>query len=220
MKKTSNALRITIFVVLLLAVALSAAVTVNERNAYAETNTYELSFDNPTGYYTGETGYTIRFFVPAELYNSYSLKITYQRIKLNEPEHENVDDYVSDGEVTSTNYEVLDEKGTVAVGSKEDSNLKNGVSGNDKKAYYFELTTKENCAYVFTVERQGSRTEEVKTEYQTIHFRKIDYAAPTFIKVSAVWRANGMNVSFRVFDNKTGGSATSGIKTVSIYENG
>lgn len=213
MKKTSNALRITIFVVLLLAVALSAALTENERNAYAETNTYKLSFLCPDGYFTKETGCKIKFLVPEELYNSYSLKITYQRVKLNAPEYENVDDYVSDGEVTSENFEVLDEKGTVAVGSKSDIT----VSGS---TYSFELTTKENCAYVFTVERQGSRTEEVKTEYQTIYFRKIDYAAPTFIKVSAAWRANGMNVSFRVFDNKTGGSATSGIKTVSIYENG
>lgn len=213
MKKTSNALRITIFVVLLLAVALSAALTVNERNAYAETNTYKLSFLCPDGYFTKETGCKIKFLVPEELYNSYSLKITYQRVKLNAPEYENVDDYVSDGEVTSENFEVLDEKGTVAVGSKSDIT----VSGS---TYYFELTTKENCAYIFTVERQGSRTEEAKTEYQTIYFRKIDYAAPTFTVVSSVWRATGMNVSFLVFDNKTAGSATSGIKTVSIYENG
>lgn len=213
MKKTVNLLKITIFVIIIAAVALSAALSLAQ-TAYAETISYKLSFTQPTDFFTRETGYTLQVEVPDALYDAYELKITYQRVELNEPALDKVESYVADGAITTDKFVILDEKGTIAA---EKGDIK--TSGSKK---YFEVTTKENCAYIFTIERKDSATdEEIKTgETQIIYFRKIDYAAPTFAKTNTVWQATGMKASFIVYDDKETQSAMSGIRTVKIYENG
>ena len=220
---TAKAIIFLITVISVISLGMAVAVQ-NSPNgeATAATSTYALVFSQSKNYVTAEKGYTLKVYLPKELWDSYDLKITYQRLELNATETDNVNQ--SGGETTDINssgepiYKVLDEKGTVAVENKSDSRLKDSEKDADILPKYFELTTDKNCAYIFTVTRLSASNEEEKTEYQTAYVRKIDSAAPTYVKTSTVWRATGMKVNFSVYDNKNSKSATSGINEIYIYK--
>lgn len=189
MKKKSIAIKTLVCVVLLAIASITALFALNGAETALADET-GLSFENVAkSYFSGEEGYTLRAFVSKELYENYSLKITYQRVKLNNF-LDNVTSYggecadkTKDGKPV---YEILDEKGTVAVNSKSDNRLTENPTGSDKTKYYFELKTNVNCAYIFTVTKKAYNGADDDATYATCYVRKIDDAAPCVLSASAV----------------------------------
>lgn len=214
--------KIVLGVIVLLMTALLVTAAALSLNALSPEKAFAVNYrvsgrSTEKSYVSGENDVVFNVFVNKTLYEETAfLEISYQRVKLNSvADRGNVT--TSNGKAVSSEYEVLEED---VIVHKSDL-IRNENVYNEAEYYYFEVKTKVNCAWIFTIRYKSYEEDDLQVEYgsDVLYCVQVDNKAPTLTVSSKALVSNEYHYYLYVTDSDNR-SAVSGIKRVAVYKQG